>query len=208
MSGRRPKVARRRPRHDAPDDDLAELAAVISEHRLENNARGWFEMPWVSGWNAAELAYAGWSVETMRWDGVSRGTDDALRIATRTCELLVDQDPKSYSDADEVLDVASELIVLKGRDDVRFLTAALRCMQVEISNSSGGGTVFNGILARVFERGDPARFADAVMHARCVDAIGTRLEFQADGRDRLRRAFKTAWERGLYRAAYALPRAA
>jgi hypothetical protein len=46
----------------------------------------------------------------------------------------------------------------------------------------------------------------AVMTWRCHDAIGVGPSLRGDALDELRRAFRTAWTRGLYKTAYALPR--
>jgi len=82
--------------------------------------------------------------------------------------------------------------------------AALRCLQVTISNSSGGGEAYNVILMRALTE-LPVNLVEAhVLEWRCYDAIGTTAFLQGDLYDRRRRAFKIAWERGLFLAAYAI----
>jgi hypothetical protein len=49
--------------------------------------------------------------------------------------------------------------------------------------------------------------ADDILEHRCRDSIGTTAVFQGDSNDRQRGAFRTAWSRGLYLAAYSLPAA-
>src|SRR5215813_6878381 len=50
------KRAPRRPQAADHDGELAELASVIAEYSLDNNAEGWFKPAWRDGWNAVELA--------------------------------------------------------------------------------------------------------------------------------------------------------
>lgn len=201
------KPQKRRAAKPVRDDDLATLAEVINEHTLENNARGWFVLPWHSGWNAAALAYEAWIV--VSHEAGSIVIDEQLERRIKLMIQFGDETTRVYEDANELLDLASDLVAMAGCDDVRFLTAALRCIQIQISNSSGGGTAYNGVLLRPFERVSRSDlFAAAVMRNRCRDAIGVSAVFAQDSNDRLRRAFQIAWSRGLYRAAYALPRAA
>jgi len=46
------------PKQPKIDDDLAELASVLDEYRLDRNSDGWFTVPWRDGWNAVGLALA------------------------------------------------------------------------------------------------------------------------------------------------------
>lgn len=163
---------------------MIELAAVIAEHKLDNNAEGWFKIPWRDGWNAVGLAVAASPLDYSRpW---LTGVFDARR-----------NDMTTYWEAEERM---------VGADPM--LRAGLRCLQIKISNSHGGGHVYNAILVGPFNEPAPQEVSDTVLEHRCRDAIGTTAIMQNDVNDRLRRAFTTAWKRGLYLAAYSLPMAA
>jgi hypothetical protein len=75
------------------------------------------------------------------------------------------------------------------------------------AKSDGGGEVYNAILIRPFSRLLPELVEHLVLEHRCQDSIGVSAVLKGDTNDRLRRAFTTAWKRGLYQAAYALPQA-
>jgi hypothetical protein len=100
--------------------------------------------------------------------------------------------------------IADELLSTELTPD-RMLRASLRCLQVLIANSDGGGMVYNSILLGPFSGLTPSTVADTVLQYRCRDSIGVFPMLQGDGNDRLRRAFSIAWKRGLYMAAYSLP---
>ena len=170
---------------------MLELAAVIAEHKFENYAAGWFKLPWRDGWNAVGLAAQ--AIEDRP------NTDDYndhyhwLRRVVRNRETS----NEVYWEAEDRLHQAIDPLTRAG----------LRCLQILIAKSSGGGEVYNSILVTPFAIPPSILVADFVMHHRCVDAIGTTPSLKGDGNDRLRRAFTTAWQRGLYQAAYALPQA-
>jgi len=180
------KAPRRRPPKPVPpDDEMAELAAVIAEHTLDNNAENWFRLPWRDGWNAVELA-------------MTAATDaDADPWLVHTCLKRM-----AGNDAYEV---AQEFMAMTSS---RMMRAALRCLQVLVAKSDGGGEIYNTILLRPFSLVLPETVAHLVMEYRCRDSIGVSPDLQGDGNDRLRRAFVTAWTRGLYLASYSLRPAA
>lgn len=89
-------------------------------------------------------------------------------------------------------------------DAARLLAAGLRCVQLKLANSHGGGAVYNEILIPTFLSLEPGKVEDLVLEARCRDAIGTTHQLQGDKDDRKRQAFTTAWKRGLYLAAYSI----
>jgi hypothetical protein len=177
------KGPRRRPQKAAVDDELSELAAVIAEYTLDNNAENWFKLPWRNGWNAVELAAR------------SAGDDEDPWLLLVCAKRIADQG--AYWNAQDQLSTTVT--------PSRMLRAALRCLQVLIANSSGGGAVYNAILRGPFEAQDPERVSDLVLEYRCRDSIGTTAVMQGDTNDRLRKAFSIAWGRGLYMAAYSLP---
>lgn len=183
MACRTTRKGPRRPAAKAPpvDQELVELASVIAEYSLDNNAFGWFQVPWRDGWNAVGLACTLSQIEPPSW--LYKAID------TRNIE------PSMYWLAEEQLADCTD----------PMLRAALRCLQVLIANSSGGGHAYNAILIPPFTGLDPERITDTIMEWRCRDSIGTTVQFQGDANDRQRGAFRAAWRRGLYLAAYSLP---
>jgi hypothetical protein len=161
---------------------MAELAAVIAEYTLDNNAENWFRMPWRDGWNAVELAVSAIVDVTPDW-------------------WLIEKCEKRIIGSD-TYEVAQEFM---GLTPSRMTRAALRCLQVLVAKSDGGGEIYNAILLRPFAAVYPESVADFVLEYRCRDSIGTTSELKGDANDRLRRAFATAWRRGLYLASYSLP---
>jgi len=192
MACRTPRKGPRRPRAKAStlDPDLATLAAVIAEYALDNNAFGWFRAPWRNGKNAIELA----RLAAPKAPPFSKEIDNWLHA----CFPEPDLDPTHYEYAGILLNEATN----------PFQHAALRCMQVMLAHSDGGGHVYNIPLIGAFRTIEPVLVEQLVMECRCRDAIGVGLQLQHDSNDRLRRAFKIAWERGLYLVAYSLPLAA
>lgn len=188
------KGPRRRPVKPIVDDEMAELAAVIAEHKLDNSAENWFRIPWRNGWNAIELAMnANTRVYSTEFN--ERHADpwlvDVCRDRTTTEDI--------YWIAQDRLATTITPSSMK--------RAALRCLQILLAKSDGGGEVYNAILLGPFSSLLPEHVADLVMEYRCRDSIGVSSTLLGDRNDRLRRAFVTAWSRGLYLAAYSLPAA-
>lgn len=188
------------------DDDLAELVSMLAESKLDDNATGWFQVPWRDGWAAARLGIDCWYAVTTNL--ANTGAATARQVGTWIKARNIS--PRIYEHAEIVLLDASADVFRRGAPDARFLVAALRCVQLLIANSSGGGHGYNDVLRLAVER-VPDSFismiAPQVKKARCFDAIGVELGLRNDKNDKLRRAFSIAWDRGLYQAAYALPRA-
>ena len=190
----RKKPRRRAPRVTPIDDDLAILASVLAEHRLDENAYGWFRPPWRNGINAADLARQ--TAYTL--DASARFRVDALAYMTTHWRLA-----ESYEKLGEWYQR-----IIRDRENTtssRLLAASARCVQLHIANSHGGGVAYNELLIPVFLEIDPASVDDLVLSHRCVDAIGTAPGLRGDAHDRKRAAFKIAWKRGLYIAAYSIP---
>lgn len=192
------KGKKRPPRKPEVDDDLQMLASVIGEFQLDNTAYGWFRPPWRDGLNAAALAR-----EAARAPGVA----DAIGLAAESdAANLLDHglgEPDLYEKAGSIY---AALIAPKiNTNTARLLAIALRCVQLRVARSDGGGSVYNELLIPVFLPLDPKHIADLVLEQRCRDSIGTTHQLQGDRNDRQRQAFRIAWERGLYLAAYSLP---
>lgn len=178
---------RKQPRTIEIEDELAQLALVLDEQRLERGATGWFALPWRDGVNAFGL-----SVATA--EHLVRGPIKALD------SLNEDKYPLDllYEHAEELFaETSSRDFSVKGA----AIKAACRCLQLKISRSDGGGHGYNVILSRYIAQHVP----DALVEIwRARDALGYELEFDGTARDRVRGAFRIAWRRGLFRAAYAL----
>ncbi len=188
------------------DDDLTELATVLDEYRLDNNSRGWFHPAWRNGWNAVALAWACWKDATrMEREGINK--EHPSQIQRDIGEFLDDAITRRVPSAEAYWRINEFLQACTTDEKLssRHLYAALRCMQVLISNSSGGGEVYNMILKLAFEPiYESVEIADLVLEHRCMDAINSTAKLQNDRFDRQRRAFSIAWRRGLYLAAYSI----
>jgi hypothetical protein len=193
------------------NDELRELAIALDEHRLDNNVKGWFTVPWRSGWNAIKLAL--WAFDcnhdlqfaSPREQAIYNWLKELVKFDPFT---MVTHGGKVYFEAGDLIQGIDATGVTSREEVSPLLYAALRCVQVYTAHSDGGGEVFNVILKMAFERaGVPDHlFEDVVLEARCLDAIGTTSAMCGDTNDRWRRAFSIAWKRGLFQAAYALPR--
>lgn len=179
LSRKAPKRAPAKPRLDA---DLAELALMLDEQRLDRCAAGWFSVPWLDGWNAVRLAFdaAGATNEV---------ASELVWIGEWITRTVISAD--AYWIAGDALE---------SKTLARFTRAAMRAYQVLVAHSDAGGEAYNQILAPVFEIHPPERFVEMITHHRMHDALGD------DARNNQRRAsaFMIAWRRGLYKAAYAL----
>ncbi len=193
IQGRKPPRRKRAVTQDI-DEDLATLARVLDESKLDNNAKGWFIPPWHDGWNAIELALAQAHHEE---HGQYPGYHPAAVSSGELWEvqLLVDKrirTNEAYHNIGEIL-VSGTLIKR------RAFYAALRCYQVLIANSHGGGHVYNDVLRPIFNSIEiTERLASLVEQHRRNDAIGKNAD------EKYKRAFQIAWRRGLYLAAYSL----
>jgi hypothetical protein len=196
----RRKPPKRAPAKEIEDDDALNFAAVLTEHVLDNTAEGWFVLPWRDGWNAVELAIA---------EAGARTRDPKLfdnrEIFDRVSNLTVRREisGENYHCANDLM---AELVTFDGIT-AAILRAGLRCYQILVARSDGGGMIYNEILRPAFAalawRADDSTRAN-VLHFRCRDAIGVYPSLMNDHNDRLRRAFCHAWKAGLYHAAYAI----
>jgi hypothetical protein len=194
------RKAPRRARRPTPiDDDLAELAGVLSEYALDNTAYGWFRPSWRNGFHAIDLACS--TAMTLS----SAGAYPDMANVQEILALTAGQNWNSSLAYEQAGKLYNGLIQPKlNTDPARLLAAALRCFQLKIANSHGGGAAYNEILIQAFLPIEPALVERLVLEYRCRDAIGTTSHLQGDKYDRERSAFSIAWKRGLYFAAYSI----
>jgi hypothetical protein len=195
------RKAPRRARRPTPiDDDLAELAGVLSEYALDNTAYGWFRPPWRDGAHAVDLACS--AAMTLSSASAYPDMANAREVLSLTSSTTHMNSSLAYEQAGRLY---NGLIQPKiNTDPIRFLATALRCFQLKIANSHGGGIAYNEILIAAFLPIEPALVERLVLEYRCRDAIGTTSHLQGDKHDRERSAFSIAWKRGLYFAAYSI----
>jgi hypothetical protein len=191
--------SKRRAHKPTLDDELMELASVLADYQLDNNAFGWFRPPWRNGLNAAGLCNL--AAFTL-WD--HHEPESALVHNARKLTDSIVQGHKigAYAEAGELY---NRLVFPRGGMTFRLLATGLRCAQLHLANSHGGGHVYNELLIPEFLGVDPATVEAIILEWRCRDAIGTTHHLQRDHNDRQRSAFTIAWRRGLYLAAYSLP---
>lgn len=200
------------PKQKAPDvdDDLKELAKVLDERRLEHNREGWFSLPWNSGYYAGLCGLLAFRVnhddfESQREEHIHDWLQGLYESSQPTD--FVTKGGVTYFEAGDLLQGIDMSGAASTESVSPLLYAALRCIQVFTSHSSGGGEVYNILLKLAFERCQVPDhlFEECVLEARCLDAIGTTSSLKGDAYDRSRRAFLIAWKRGLFHAAYSLP---
>jgi len=197
-----PKVQRRKPpKRKQPvkvddwlaDKELAELALMIDEYKLDKNKEGWFTLPWRDGFNAASLAIAVWQRTVPQ---TPRPEINAFLYVIPLIQVR-NRSRWTYERIDEVLSTSQH------HTGFATIRVGLRCAQISIARSDGGGQVYNDLLKQL----DETVLENEVIQHRCHDVTGVNPGLVGDVNDRLRRAFVIAWRRGLYHAAYALPQA-
>lgn len=181
------------------DPDLIHLASVLSEYQLDNNAYGWFRPAWRNGEWAIGLATA-----AAYAPGVFDG--DRMTLLEEASIKTLIESPQRDGAVYERADAFHRALIQPkvNTNTARLLAAALRCLQLKIANSHGGGAVYNEVLIPAFLPIRPPLVEDLVLDFRCNDAIGTSRQLRNDRNDRQRSAFTTAWKRGLYLAAYSI----
>jgi hypothetical protein len=179
-------------KHEA---DLAELWDVLAESPEHSS----WHVPWRDGRNAAGLCL---QIIRAREPADHVTVDLAgMDLARRCLSDEVVYTAELYWQLNEVI---SELTPARQSLSDYYLVAALRCIQLMICNSHGGGVAYNGLLDALNSTPDRDRLVRA---ARCKDALGIEPEFDQNTYwDRLRRAFYAAWDRKLYTVAYAVGR--
>lgn len=183
---------RKQPRETKLDNDLVDLITLLDEHRGETSVKGWLSVPWRDGWHAARLALdiaAECGTEEFKrvkdtWEHLK----EILRDDVRTLAV--------YARLDEILHT------IRWSHATPALRAAARIMQVVIAKSDGGGEVENAILEPIISGLDEPW----MLYHRMCDALGIRsATMLTPTLARRKKAFETAWKRGLFRVAYALP---
>lgn len=185
------------------DADLEELWDVLSE---SHGVPSW-ETPWRNGVNVVGLCLAVHRTlvpkETKHLDVV----EELRRFTERTDEFRVDD----YWTLQRVQDHLAGQIHYPWE---RMLDVGARSAQLVISASHGGGRVYNDLLQlawptisqlpRLIPDHLVRRCGALLREFRCKDALNVDPSFDGGQDDRLRRAFYTAWDRGLYQVAYAV----
>jgi len=179
---------------------MRELMTVLAENKLDDfDAQ--FEAPWRDGWNTVALLFE---------EAIARGIDQVFegpgwsaQLALWITDRLVS--PDVYRQA-ELMEVGALRELMTRAIDaygLRAIALAARCAQLVTANTSAGGHAFNPLLKRFYSTviATPTELKRIRKH-RCNDAVG--IEREDHKNDRERRAFNIAWERGLYRAAYAI----
>ena len=187
-----------RSRKPVIDDDLIELASVLAEYQLDNNAYGWFRPLWRNGeWAVALAKHV--ALDPAVRDGTGLGLE-------QQAVALIDGAQRNAETYEIAGKLHNEIVQPKiNTNTARLLAASLRCLQLKIANSHGGGLVYNEVLIPAFLPIEPSLVEHLVLEFRCNDAIGTTHQLRGDRNDRQRHAFTVAWKRGLYLAAYSLP---
>lgn len=196
------KQQRRKPKRRPVLDDkvdekaeLDELAELLFEHRLDGNAANWLTLPWRSGWNAIGLA-----LEVAKYESLSTYMkSEAWFTIVTWLEELIDGWPTSnhtYVEADEYIPQLGHMPF------ERAARTALRCLQMMIAKSDGGGHNYNHALHLIADQITEAQ----ILQWRAQDALNYDHKTPiTPAVERGRRAFAIAWRRGLFHAAYALP---
>lgn len=195
-----PKVQRRKPPRRPPpkptpplDADLTELALALDTGRREQDPEEWFKLPWRDGRNAMDLAL---DVAI----SLSHAPDKKRYLNEVRQTLKAPPAPHSYEVAEETL---LQLLEYDEPSSWRLaVRAAIRCRQLWLSTSHGGGHGYNAVLSMLATFMTP----EQMLGYRCKDAIGVYPYLCNDMDDNLRRAFAIAWNRGLFQTAYSLPR--
>jgi len=196
------KPPRRPPPRITPlDPELHELAVVLNEFRLECNAKGWFTLPWRNGRNAVSLATAyARTFVAFRSGRLDPSLPTAMSDGFTTLALRFGAHLQASGLYWTIDDIRDDLRTVN-HPGVPALRAALRCLQLWLSSSDGGGHGYNIVLQDTLV--DVSE--ELVLEWRCHDAIGVGSQLDGSPADKQRRAFRLAWERGLFHAAYALP---
>jgi hypothetical protein len=165
---------------------------LLDEHRLDRNADGWLTLPWRNGWCASELAFmVAHRITNHATPGLEPSPFNLLRKIIRA--------RAAHREVYYVLDEA--LLTIRWTDATPAMRASMRCVQVLVANSDGGGHVYNAILGPIAA----SITEEDIITWRCADAIGVHPSEPATPEiERRRRLFATAWRRGLFHLAYAI----
>ena len=171
--------------------DTLDVWALLAEDVSQHNPEGWFSIPWKDGRNVARM------LTTIAAAELAEGVPCAVATALEMQHTYTDVD--GYMDCQDLRDQVMRADVSPTLQTLCVMR--LRAMQLFMSNSHGGGHGYNTVLLRYWHKlviPNVDAVARAVAAARASDALG----WKADAR-RVE-AFKSAWDAGLFRAAYAL----
>lgn len=182
------KGPKRKPRAEV-DSDIAQLLSVLEDELPTPTVAAWLSIPWRDGWNAAGLAL-----------DIAAETSEIGRVRD-TYEKLVLLHRQNRRSSETYSILEGLLLTIRWSHATPALRVAARCMQVVIAKSDGGGQVENANLEQIVTTDD----ALLVRTYRMCDALGLVDTDQGHEVERRKSAFKTAWSRGLYRVAYAIP---
>lgn len=180
------KGPRRKPAKEQDDPDLRELIAVLVEAKAEYDVPGWLSVPWRNGWNAARLAL-NITTEAPEFERI-----EPFYKFVESMHTIGDRSPSAYAHLEELLRE------IRWSHATPAMRVAMRCMQVVIANSDGGGQVENALLESIVT----GQHEGLMLEARRIDAVGHDISPVGERR---RQAFLIAWRKGLYRVAYAIP---
>lgn len=183
-------------KHDA---DIAELWEVLQEQRPFTP---W--VPWRSGANAAGLA-----LEASRYYFEFHTLHAHAGIQAIDFLVNLDYALPTTETYHRLQDLLTELQERHNEIGFKLIQIALRCAQLQIANSSGGGHGFNSLLLDIDWTALPILdYQELIRRWRCKDAVGRwpNEKIPNKATERIRRAFLTAWDRGMYTVAYAVVR--
>lgn len=194
-----PRKPRKTPPRPRPKD-RADLITVLMEQTAPSTPEAWFEAPWKNGHNAIHLAIALAGETTDRQHEVA----DFLSFEYQRLSP-----GSAYWHASRLREVALAEAGVSDASAMALARAAEMFLKW-ISNSDGGGLIYNHHLREICEyslsRGETLEWLDGeVLLWRRRDALGcppnTTMPQDAQTMRRLR-AFETAWKAGLFRVAF------
>jgi hypothetical protein len=170
------------------DPELAQIAQLLDEHRLETNATGWFKLPWRNGYFATALALEVFDCAAER---------DAITIPSALSDARHHIQKMTYEELDDLRHGMPIYHFLS-----RYIRGAIRCRQLLLSKSDGGGYGYNDVLRVAV--GDHVG-EEQMIEWRARDALNVLpADRSTQAWESARKTFELAWKRGLYHAAYAI----
>lgn len=171
--------------------DSLDVFTLLREDVGAQNAEGWFSMPWRQG---------KWAQQLVRRLYMRTGRVPHDRTEAEECAYTVEAGwPEAYWLCERLrVELMHDNIPLNAQI---LLGMRLRMLQLEDSNSHGGGHGYNNVLLSGWHRLDLTPLGDIAglvrLHRQC-DVLGE------DPDPRRAAAFDEAWRHGFFRAACAL----